>query len=96
MEVALNILNRINISKPQRKFLITLFTTILVVRGKCNFRNLSRYSDLCEHTYSRNFGKTFDFAHFNRQVIGETFLEKDECILAFDQSFMGVSNEMCK
>lgn len=88
MELALKILNRINISKPQKKFLITLFTTMLVVRGKCNFRNLSRYSDLCEHTYSRNFGKTFDFAHFNRQVISETFLPKDECILAFDQSFI--------
>jgi hypothetical protein len=88
MELALKILNRLNISKPQKKFLITLFTTILVVRGKTNFRNLSRYSDLCEHTYSRNFSKSFDFASFNRQVIDETFAKEDEHILAFDQSFI--------
>jgi hypothetical protein len=88
MELALKILNRINISKPQKNFLITLFTTILVVRGKCNFRNLSRYCDLCEHTYSRNFSKPFDFISFNRQVIDETFSKEDERILAFDQSFI--------
>ena len=55
MELAIKILNRIKISKPQKKFLLTLFTTILVTRGKINFRNLSRYSELCEHTYSRNW-----------------------------------------
>ncbi|GEM_PF-5656136 len=32
------------ITKPQRNFLTTLFTTILVVRGKINFYNMSRYS----------------------------------------------------
>lgn len=88
MELALKILNRINISKPQKKFLITLFTTILVVRGRVNFRNLSRYSDLCEHTYSRNFEKLFDFVGFNHQIITEIFSQDDDHILAFDQSFI--------
>ena len=88
MELAKKILNRITISKPQKKFLLTLFTTILVTRGKINFRNLSRYSDLCEHTYSRNFAKPFDFIGFNRQVIDETFGENSDRILAFDPSFI--------
>jgi hypothetical protein len=31
------------ISQPQKKFLITLFSTILLTYGKVNFTNLSRY-----------------------------------------------------
>ena len=88
MELAKKILNRITISKPQKKFLLTLFTTMLVTRGKINFRNLSRYSDLCEHTYSRNFAKPFDFIGFNRQVIDETLGEDSDRILVFDPSFI--------
>ena len=88
MELAIKILNRIKISKPQKKFLLTLFTTVLVTRGKINFRNLSRYSELCEHTYSRNFAKPFDFIRFNRQVIDETFGQESDRILAFDPSFI--------
>lgn len=88
MELAIKILNRIKISKPQKKFLLTLFTTILITRGKINFRNLSRYSDFCEHTYSRNFAKPFDFICFNRHVIDETFGQESDRILAFDPSFI--------
>lgn len=88
MELAIKILNRIKISKPQKKFLLTLFTTILVTRGKINFRNMSRYSQLCEHTYSRNFAKPFDFIGFNRAVIDETFGQDGDRILAFDPSFI--------
>ncbi len=67
MAIAEKILNRLNISKPQKKFLITLFTTILIARGKINFRNLSRYSHLCERTYIRHFDKPFSFMDFNRE-----------------------------
>ncbi len=88
MELAENILNRFNISKPQRKFLLILFTTILIARGKINFRNLSRYSDLCEQTYSRQFAKPFDFVGYNRSLIDETFGEASERILAFDPTFV--------
>jgi len=88
MELTVKILNRLNISKPQKKFFIVLFTTILAARGKINFRNLSRYSDFCEHTYSRHFAKPFDFVGFNRQLIDETFAQEDERILAFDPSFI--------
>lgn len=88
MELAENILNRFNISKPQRKFLLILFTTILIARGKINFRNLSRYSDLCDQTYSRQFAKPFDFVGYNRSLIDETFGEASERILAFDPTFI--------
>ena len=51
MELAEKILNGLDIPKPQRDFLLTLYPTILTVRGKVNFRNLSRYSDLSEQTH---------------------------------------------
>lgn len=50
------------ISTPQRKFVTTLLTTIHLLRGRMTFRNLSRYSDLHEKTYARQFAKSFDFA----------------------------------
>jgi hypothetical protein len=53
-----------SVSKPQYTFLIALFTTLMYLPGKANFRNLSRYSDLHEKTYSRNFRKSFNFLGF--------------------------------
>lgn len=94
MEIVERILARCNrISKPQWKFLLTLFTTILVARGKINFRNLSRYSDLSEETYSRQFAKPFDFVGFNRQVINEAIGTESERIIAYDPSFVAKSGK---
>lgn len=61
---------------------------ILVTRGKINFRNLSRHSDQCEHTYSRQFEKSFDFVQFNRQLIDLTFGKESERIVALDPTFI--------
>ena len=61
-----------NVSKPHKKFLLTLFCTIFMLRGRMNFRNLSRYSNLHENTYLRNFRKSFDFEAFNTLLIQET------------------------
>ena len=88
MELAEKVLNRLSISKPQRKFLVILFTTILVVRGKVNFRNLSRYSDRSEKTYARQFANGFDFVAFNRQLINETIGTNGARVVAFDPSFI--------
>ena len=55
-----------SITKPQRAFLIMVFTTLMYLPGKVNFRNLSRYSEGCEKTYSRWFRRPFDFREFNR------------------------------
>src|ERR671922_2313457 len=41
------------LGRPQRKFLATLFGTILVLRGRVNFRNLSRYCAYSERTIAR-------------------------------------------
>lgn len=88
MELAEKILNGLCICKPQRKFLLILFTVILVVRGKVNFRNLSRYSQVSEKTYARQFTKSFDFVGLNRQVIDQTFGHESERVIAFDPTFV--------
>ena len=88
MELAEKILNGLDIPKPQRDFLLTLYPTILTVRGKVNFRNLSRYSDLSEKTYSRQFAKEFDAIGFNRQLIDEMIGLKSQRVLAFDPCFI--------
>ncbi|HIG54816.1 MAG TPA: hypothetical protein EYQ18_12730 [Candidatus Handelsmanbacteria bacterium] len=88
MDLAEKILNELPLTKPQRKFLLILFTTILVVRGKATFRNLSRYSRPSEQTYSRHFTQAVDFVAFNRQLIDATFGQDSERILAFDPTFI--------
>ncbi|SLM29150.1 hypothetical protein MTBBW1_1680062 [Desulfamplus magnetovallimortis] len=34
------------ITKHQHKFLLTLFSTIMLLQGRINFRNMGRYSNL--------------------------------------------------
>jgi hypothetical protein len=89
MEIVSRILSAMpGVGKVQHRFLVMLFTAILVSRGKVNFRNLSRYSDLNEKTYSRQFAKSFDFVQFNRQLIGQAFGKSSERISVFDASFI--------
>jgi hypothetical protein len=88
MELAEKILNGLRTGKPQRKFLLILFATILAIRGKVNFRNLSRYSQVSEKTYARQFARDFEFVDFNRRVIDQTFGLKSERVLAFDPTFV--------
>jgi len=93
MEWVEKILNRFKMSTPQRKFLSTLFVAILTTRGKINFRNLSRFSEVSEETYSRHYAKSFDFIAFNREVIHEAFGEDSERIIAYDPSFIPKSGK---
>jgi len=80
-----------SISTPQRKFVITLLTTIQLLRGKMTFRNLSRYSDLHEKTYTRQFPKSFDFADCNELAL-TTYLPKTMTkIAAIDCTFTAKS-----
>lgn len=84
-----NLLDKVlGVAKPQKKFLVTLFVTVLLMRGKVNFRNLSRYSDLSEKTYARQFGQAFDFADFNERLIEEIVPAHHEKIGAMDCSYL--------
>ena len=88
MDLATKILTGLSLAKPQRRFLQTLFMTILITRGKINFRNLSRYSDLSEKTYSRQFAQPMDWVPFNRHLINAVFGATSERVVAFDPSFI--------
>ena len=84
-----NLLDKMpGVAKPQKKFLVTLFVTILLMRGKVNFRNLSRYSDLAEKTYARQFSHAFDFADLNERLIAEIVPSEHEKIGAMDCSYL--------
>jgi len=81
------------ISQPQKRFLITLFSTILLVYGKVNFTNLSRYSCLSEKTYRRHFLKSFNFPQFTQYFL-KKFLNPEHTIIAvIDCSFLRKSGK---
>jgi len=80
-----------DIFKPQRKFISVLLTTIMLMRGHVNFRNMSRYSKLSEKTFSRQYRNPSDFAKFN--MIGtEMSVSPDTLMIAApDCSFIAES-----
>ena len=59
------------ITKPQRKFVLTLFAAMLVTGRRINFLNLSRHGSVDEKTFRRHFQKPFDFASFNQLAIAK-------------------------
>jgi len=70
MKILENILLKMsNLGEHQKKFIITLITTLTLNRGKANFRNLSRYSYLSEKTYSRWSRRQFDFRQLPKNKI---------------------------
>ena len=76
METIKPILSQMSISKPQLKFLLILFSTIMILRGRMNYRNMSRYSVLHEKSFSRNFKKPFDFKYIDKNIF---LLRKFNC-----------------
>jgi len=79
--------------KPQRKFLMILLTTLMCFRGKANFRNLSRYSEITEKSYSRNFRRNFDFVEFNSLSLDEISKGNNTQVAALDCSFINKSGK---
>ena len=82
-----------NIKKPQRTFLIILLTTLMYLPGKATFRNLSRYSDLHEKTYSRGFRRDFNFVQFNMLSLSEWVINGHTWAVAIDCSFSPKSGQ---
>src|SRR5215208_5856804 len=81
------------LSQPQRKFLATLFVTILVLRGRVNFRNLSRYCDYSERTIARQFRAPFDWPDFHQSVLMTARAPHAELISAHDASLISKSGK---
>jgi hypothetical protein len=81
------------VKQPQQKFLETVFATILALRGRVNYRNLSRYCDYAERTISRQFRKEFDWPEFHQRVIGKAVNQDAVKISAQDASFIPKSGK---
>ena len=81
-----------SITKPQRKFLISLFQTMLVCHSSINFLNLARFSGSSEKTFRRHFRKSFDFARMNLQIIDQITSTALTC-LAMDATFIKKSGK---
>jgi DDE superfamily endonuclease len=80
-------------SKSQQKFLIILFSTIMVICGKVNFTNLSRYSEITERTYRRQFARSYNFIKGNAEIIEKAIAPTARQIIATDCSFIGKSGK---
>src|SRR5499426_2584081 len=81
------------LGQPQRTFLATLFVTILVLRGRVNFRHLSRYCDYAERTIARQFREPFDWPDFHQRVLMTALAPHSELISAHDASFIPKSGK---
>lgn len=81
------------LAKPQAKFLTFLLATILARRGRCNFRNLSRYGDYCERTLARQFRHEFAWPLFNQKVMLKAIHPDHSLIAAQDASFIPKSGK---
>src|SRR5919201_727025 len=94
MTIVNDILKQIpGLGQPQRKFLATLFITILVLRGRVTFRNLSRYCDYSERTIARQFRKPFDWPDLHQRVLMTVLDPRSELISAHDASFIPKSGK---
>ncbi len=81
------------LGQPQRKFLATLFITILVRRGRVNFRNLSRYCSYAERTIARQFREPFDWPDFHQRVLRTALDPRSALVSAHDASFIPKSGK---
>lgn len=82
-----------DLTQPQQKFLITLFSTLLISCGRANFTNLGRYSQLNERTYRRQYQRSFNFMKFNQKLIEQAIKSESPVILAVDCSFIPKSGK---
>lgn len=89
MTVVTDTLNQLpGLAKPQRKFIAALLATILALRGRVNYRNLARYGDYSERTYSRQFQRSFPWIKFHAKTIEAALPLTHELIAAQDASFI--------
>jgi Transposase DDE domain len=69
-----------------------LFPTLLLLCGKANFTNLSRYSGLSEKSFRRQYSQSFNFTRLNAQIIAATPTIGTR-ITAMDNSFIPKSGQ---
>ncbi len=81
------------LAKPRRKFLVMVLRTILMMRGRVNYTNLSRYSEYSERTFRRQYVKAMEFGEVNHLIVSELKMEEQTLVLAMDATFVGKSGK---
>jgi hypothetical protein len=79
--------------QPQYKFVTHLLGLLLMLPGPATFRNLSRYSPYHERTFSRWYGRVFDWVSLNKSVITEVVPAEHEQAMVMDASFVPKSGK---
>lgn len=74
------------LSRIRRIFIGHILTLFLLVRGRNNFTNLSRYGYYHERSYRYQFEQKFDWFTFNTQLVRKHTSE--DRIIVFDPSFV--------
>jgi hypothetical protein len=70
-----------------------LLPTILLLCGKVNFTNLSRYSGLSEKSFRRHYSQTFNFTQLNAHLMALSPSKVEVRIAAMDHSFIPKSGQ---
>jgi hypothetical protein len=79
--------------KPQYKFITHLLGLLLMLPGHATFRNMSRYSPYHERTFSRWYGRDFDWVSLNQAAITEVVSPEHDQALVMDASFVPKSGK---
>ena len=79
--------------KPQYKFVTHLLGLMLMLPGHATFRNMSRYSPSHERTFSRWYGRGFDWVSLNQAAITEVVPPEHDQALVMDASFVPKSGK---
>jgi len=80
------------LNKARKDFMISVLWHILSIKGRINFLQLGRFSTYCEQTHRIHFEQQFDFFDFNKQLTEKII--SDDCIIAFDPSYIPKSGKL--
>jgi len=91
ISVVSSALNCLSINKWRRDFLLEIFMLYLIIPGRINFKQMSRYSKHCEQRFRNQFKEKFDFMAFNTSLIKPCISKR--IAISFDPSHIEKSGK---
>jgi hypothetical protein len=94
MRLLQSALSRLKQTKqPQDKFVTPLWGLLLMLPGHAPFRTRSRYSPYHERTFSRGYGRVFDWVSLTTSAITAVVPAEHEQAMVMDASFVPTSGK---
>jgi hypothetical protein len=81
----------LSLNKWRRDFLLEIFMLYIVIPGRINFTQMSRYSKYCEQRFRNQFKQKFDFMNYNTSLI--TPVVGSRTAISFDPSYIEKSGK---